>query len=324
VSLAAAGVVAGDSVSATDASANFADKNVGNNKAVSVTGITLTGADAGNYVVASAGNAMTSASITPATITITATGANKVYDGTTADAVSLATAGVIAGDSVTASDSSANFGDRNVGNAKTVSVAGLALSGADAGNYMLASTSVTTVANITPASLTYVASPASATQGQALPVLTGSVTGFVAGDSLGNSTSGSASWLTSATSSSAPGSYAIDGSGLSATNYVFTQAPGNATALKLAAAQSGNPPPPAPAPAPAPSPSNSLSADSALDIQNATAVANRTCTSASGTTEEGIDSAGCRTAPKPTDPPRPGLHIVNGGVRLPAQLISAR
>ena len=62
--------VAGDVVTDADTAANFADKNVGLDKSVSVTGITITGADAGNYSLAS-GTATTTASITPAPLTIT-------------------------------------------------------------------------------------------------------------------------------------------------------------------------------------------------------------------------------------------------------------
>ena len=44
--------------------------------------------------------------------------------------------------------------DGNVGNGKTVNVTGLALSGAQAGNYQLTSTSATTTADITKATTT--------------------------------------------------------------------------------------------------------------------------------------------------------------------------
>ena len=51
-SVALAGVVSGDSVGVTTPNARFVDKNVGTAKAVNLTGIALTGADAGNYVLA--------------------------------------------------------------------------------------------------------------------------------------------------------------------------------------------------------------------------------------------------------------------------------
>jgi len=67
-------------------SASFADKNVGSNKGVTITGITLiNGANGGlatNYAVSTAANS--TASITPATLTIAGVVAqDKVYDGTT-------------------------------------------------------------------------------------------------------------------------------------------------------------------------------------------------------------------------------------------------
>ena len=53
------------------------------------------------------------------------------------------------------------------------------------------------------------------------------------GETQGSATTGSLAFVTPATSASPAGTYAIDGSGLTATNYTFTQAAGNATALTL-------------------------------------------------------------------------------------------
>ncbi|MCP5248092.1 MAG: filamentous hemagglutinin N-terminal domain-containing protein [Candidatus Accumulibacter sp.] len=86
---------------------------------------------------------------------------------------------------------------------------------------------------IAPATLTYVATPASFAAGQTPSALSGTVEGFVAGDGLASSTSGTLAWLTAASASSPAGLYAINGSGLTATNYIFAQAAGNATALTL-------------------------------------------------------------------------------------------
>ncbi|MFL5495798.1 MAG: beta strand repeat-containing protein, partial [Gemmatimonadales bacterium] len=126
--------------------------HVGTGKTVTATGLTLTGSDAGNYLLASS-TLTTTAGITVRTLTVTATAQNKVYDGTTAADVTLDDDRVT-GDAVTLSSLSAAFDTRNVGNAKTVTVSGVATAGADAGNYILASTTVTTTANITPATLT--------------------------------------------------------------------------------------------------------------------------------------------------------------------------
>ncbi|WP_162889803.1 two-partner secretion domain-containing protein, partial [Pseudomonas savastanoi] len=74
-------VVAGDDLSVTT-NGLFADKNVGQGKAVSVLG-SLTGADAGNYQFIAPSNGSVVAAITPRTIGGAFTTDNKVYDGTT-------------------------------------------------------------------------------------------------------------------------------------------------------------------------------------------------------------------------------------------------
>ena len=144
--------VAGDVFTDADTSANFADKNVGNGKAVTVAGITITGTNAGNYTLTST-TATTAANITPRALTVSATGVNKVYDGTTAATVALAD-NRVGGDNFTDADSSASFTDKNVGNGKAVTVAGITITGTNAGNYTLTSNMASTTANITPRTLT--------------------------------------------------------------------------------------------------------------------------------------------------------------------------
>ena len=87
-------------------------------------GSSISGTDAGNYQLAST-NASTTASITPRTLTVSATGQDKVYDGTTSATVSLSD-NHLGSDDVTDSYSSATFADKNVGSNKTVSVSGIA------------------------------------------------------------------------------------------------------------------------------------------------------------------------------------------------------
>ena len=137
--------VAGDALTLNHGAAAFADKNVGAGKSVSVTGISLSGADAGNYVLASTG-ATGSADITARSLTVTATAANKVYDGSTAASATLDD-NRIAGDVLTVSGSAA-FADKNAGTAKTVTASGLSISGTDAGNYTLSATTAATTADI--------------------------------------------------------------------------------------------------------------------------------------------------------------------------------
>ncbi|PFH12288.1 filamentous hemagglutinin family protein [Collimonas sp. PA-H2] len=227
--LTGSGLIGGDKVSFTDTSANFGDKNAGTGKTLTVSGIGAGGADAGNYLLSNA-TASTTADITPLAITVAAIGANKTYDGNTTAVVTLS--GGLAGDAVTFSDTSANFADKNAGAGKTVTVAGISASGADAGNYTVSATT-TTSANITPATLTYTAAPASSIAGQTPSGLSGTLSGLLGGDTLGDATTGSLAWTTNAQPTSQPGLYAIDGGGLSAMNYVFVQAAGNATALTL-------------------------------------------------------------------------------------------
>src|SRR5207245_1188673 len=137
-----------DYVVASSASASFADKNVGMGKAVSVTGISIWGADAANYHLANT-NAATTANISPKDLTVTASGIDKIYNGNATATVTLAT-DRLSGDDVTAAYTAASFADKNVGTAKPVSVSGISISGLDAGNYNLTNTTASTTASISP------------------------------------------------------------------------------------------------------------------------------------------------------------------------------
>src|SRR6185436_11051647 len=145
--------VAGDSLSLSYTSASFVNKNVGTARTVNVSGISITGTDAANY--SANATATATANITARSLNITATGINKVYDGTTSATVTLSD-NRLAGDILTASYTSADFANKNVGNAKTVNVLGIAINGADAANYS-ANTTAATTADITAHSLTVTA-----------------------------------------------------------------------------------------------------------------------------------------------------------------------
>jgi len=118
-----------------------------------VSGISVSGTDAGNYTVNT--EASTVADITAATLTVVGIVAeNKVYDGTTVATLNLdgaALVGVVSGDDVMvdASGVAGAFADAEVGTNKLVTVSGLTLIGADAARYTL--TLPTTTADITPA-----------------------------------------------------------------------------------------------------------------------------------------------------------------------------
>lgn len=86
--------------------------------------------------------------------------------------------------------------------------------------------------------LTYTATPQDIIQGQALSAASGNyaATGLVGSDTAGTALAGTALWNTTATVQSPPGTYAINGGGLtSPLNYLITvvQAPANATALTI-------------------------------------------------------------------------------------------
>jgi gliding motility-associated-like protein len=84
---------------------------------------------------------------------------------------------------------------------------------------------------VSTATLTYVANTATKVYGATNPGLSGSVTGFVNGDTQTSATTGTLSFNTSALTGSPAGGYDISGSGLAAANYTFLQSPGNSTAL---------------------------------------------------------------------------------------------
>ncbi len=135
-------------------SASFADKNVGVNKAVLVSGYTLTGTDAGNYnlVQPSGLNATISkADLAVAGLSV----ANKIYDGTTtATLTGTGSVTALGSDVVTLSGSgAASFANKNVGTGKSIVISGYTLGGTDGGNYNLVAPSNLT-ANITPLQIT--------------------------------------------------------------------------------------------------------------------------------------------------------------------------
>jgi hypothetical protein len=74
-------VLGGDFVTLSGtAVGSFASKTVGTGKTVNVSGLGLSGADAGNYTLSTPS---LQANITAASLTVTATANDKVYDGTT-------------------------------------------------------------------------------------------------------------------------------------------------------------------------------------------------------------------------------------------------
>ena len=174
----------------------FATAEVGTGKTVAILGLTLSGAEAANYTVV---QPVATAAITVAALTVAGVvGADKPYDGTHSARVNTTLAalvGLSAGSGVTLDTSlaTAAFTTAAVGASKPVQVAGLALAGPNAANYVL--TQPTTTAAITPAVLTVsgvtIANKAYDGTRTATAVLAGlQLTGIVAGESVNPVTTG--------------------------------------------------------------------------------------------------------------------------------------
>ncbi|NBV48923.1 MAG: hypothetical protein EBR95_07810, partial [Verrucomicrobia bacterium] len=179
--------IAGDAVTLdiSGRSGVFADKNVGNGKAVTVSGYAITGADAANYSLAQPTGV--TADITPLSLAVIgATAANKTYDALLAAVISGGSISIISGDDVTLdiSGRAGVFADKNVGASKSVTVSGYAITGGDAANYSLVQpTGVTAditalslaVAGATVASKTYDALLTAAISGGTISVISGDI-----------------------------------------------------------------------------------------------------------------------------------------------------
>ena len=92
--------VSGDVLTVSSTSATFTSKTVGTTKAISVTGINVTGTDSGNYTFNV--TAATSANISTKAISGSVVVDNKAFNNTTAATILTRTlVGVVAGDIVT-------------------------------------------------------------------------------------------------------------------------------------------------------------------------------------------------------------------------------
>ena len=228
------GVVSGDTVTLNNpTSGTYDTRNQGSGKTVSVTGLAISGASATNYTLSSTSASAAVGTINQTNITVTAAANSKTYDGTTGASATptITSGGVQSGDTASFVET---YDTKNMGSGKTLTPSGSVTDGNSGNNYNY---SFVTSANgtINAATLTYTANPTNMAYGSVVPALSGSVSGFVGGDTQANATTGTLTFTTAATSSSGAGSYAINGSGLTANNgnYTFMQTAGNATALTI-------------------------------------------------------------------------------------------
>ena len=202
------------------ATATYDKKNAGN-RTVDYSAIALTGVEANNYSLTNT-TASSTGTIDKKLVTATFADISKIYDGTTNTAPGAGTlTGVIAADEGKVNVSaSAAYDEKNAGS-RTVNYTGVTLSGAEAGNYSIATTA-TGNGTIGRKALELVADPASTEYGDYNPAsFTGRVDGL------------------SDPSASAVGSYGITGtingssSGDYGLNYTFTNAASNANAFTI-------------------------------------------------------------------------------------------
>ncbi len=174
--------IANDVLTAT-AIGEFADKNAGSNKVVTVQNASLSGLDASNYTLGTTGGTAM-ASIAQRALNLGYTGVDKVYDGVTGAQVAISD-DRIAGDVLSASASVA-FADKNAGSGKTITVQNASLSGNDAGNYRLANTTGATTATIARAALTLASVSASdkVYDGTQVANVSGTVAGVIGQDAV--------------------------------------------------------------------------------------------------------------------------------------------
>ena len=206
-------------------------KNAGTNKVITPSGNVNDGNSGNNYSYTFATSS--NGTITALPLTITGAANSKTYDG----GISSSANPTVTSGTVQVGDIAAfiqTYDTRDVGVNKVMTPSGIVTDGNSGNNYTYSFvTSATGVINA--GTLTYSANTASRVYGDANPSFSGTVTGFVGGDNQGNATAGTLTFTTSATTTSAVGSYAINGSGLTANNdnYTFVQATGNATAFTI-------------------------------------------------------------------------------------------
>src|SRR5450830_1406719 len=241
------GLVGGDSVSlAGSGTGSFADKNAGANKAVSVSGYTLAGLDAGNYVVTQPSGL--TATINKASLAVSGIAAvDKTYDATTGAALSgTATVAALGSDSVSVTGTGAgSFADKTAGANKAVSVSGYTLAGLDAGNYVVTQPSGLT-ATINKASLavsgiaavdkTYDATTGAALSGTAAVAALGSDSVSVTGAGVGSFADKTAG----ANKAGSVSGYTLAGPGIAAVDKTYDAATGAALSGTAAVAALGS------------------------------------------------------------------------------------
>jgi predicted outer membrane repeat protein len=199
-----------------------------------VTDYTINDGDDGkDYTVTTQSAAGT---ITPAALTITATGDTKVYDGTTISSQAPTDSGLIAAAGDTVTGLTEAFASKNVlgADGSALIVTGYSVNDGDGGNDYTVTTQDAS-GTITPAALTIAANDQTKVYGAALPTLTASYSGFVGGDTPAILTTQPTPTTTALASSPVSGSpYTITVAGAVDPDYSITYVPGRLTVTPAA------------------------------------------------------------------------------------------
>lgn len=197
--------------------------------------------DVGNYLIGGsftspAGYAITldpgTLAITPATLTFVADPFSRVY-GDPNGALGGSFGGFRNGDTLADLSGTLVVGT-DATQASDVGSYAIFGSGVSSLNYNIVNApGNATALTVTPATLTYVADPLTLVFGQGFAGFNGTVTGFRNDDTLQQDTEGTLVFSATVGPDALPGVYPILGSGLSAGNYTFVQAPANFTALRV-------------------------------------------------------------------------------------------
>ena len=209
------GKIAGDEVTVIAKSIFFNDANVGANKPVLASGISLKGSDQGNYKLTGTTAAAT-ANISGKGVTVSINKvAGKVYDGNTTASATFNIIGLAAEETLTVISADVSFSDKNVGVGKAVTAGNFKLSDA---NYSAINTTATSTGNISPKDLTITADNKAKLPSEDNPPLTAGYSGFVSGENNTNALTVQPLLTTSTTEASLPGNYPIEVSGAVAAN----------------------------------------------------------------------------------------------------------
>jgi filamentous hemagglutinin family protein len=183
--------------------------------------------DQQGYLITAVSGVLT---INPAALTVTANNVSKIY-GSANPALGVSYVGFVNGET-SASLTAQPTVSTTATTTSSVGTYPVTASGAVDANYTFNYVNGSLAVN--KATLTETANAASMTYGGSVPSLSGSIAGFVNGDTQASATIGTLSFATLATSSSNAGSYAITGSGLTPNgNYAIVQAAGNSSALTV-------------------------------------------------------------------------------------------